>query len=101
MWDCEILSGGCVALAAGLTHNTTLQELELSGNGVGVEGAVALGEALARTKTLRQLQLSGDESLQEEGVDCLIASLHSNTTLQQLYLPSQYKRPAEPRVEWD
>ena len=100
MCNCGILSGGCVALAAGLTHNTTLQELGLSSNGVGVEGAVALREALAHNKTLRKLWLSHDESLQEEGVDCLIATLHSNTTLQNLCLPSRYKRPAEARVEW-
>ena len=45
---CGILSGGCVALAAGLTHNTALLVLWLSGNCVGVEGAVALAGAIIR-----------------------------------------------------
>ena len=83
MVGCRIFSEGCAALAAGLSYP---QYYKLYSNDVGVEGAVALGEALAHNKTLKILNLCGDESLQEEGVNSLIASLISNTTLQQLWL---------------
>ena len=96
---CGITSEGCVQLAAGLTENTTLQTLWMPTNHVGVQGAKALSKVIEENKTLSKLYLWTDDSL-GEGVDSLLSSLQNNTTLQTLVLPWQYKRPADPRVEW-
>jgi Ran GTPase-activating protein (RanGAP) involved in mRNA processing and transport len=97
--ECEITSAGCIQLAAGLTENIVLQKLAMWGNNVGVDGAKALSVMIAMNQTLRELYLHDDHSL-GEGVDSLLASLQNNTTLRWLTLSYWYKRPADPRVEW-
>ena len=99
MHKCEITSRGFVQLAAGLISNTTLKRLSLRGNHCGIEGAKAISNMLGKNKKLQELDLHGNDSL-EEGVSVIMAVLQHNTTLSNLWLPKQYKCPADPRVVW-
>ena len=97
---CDVTSEGCIQLAAGLTGNSSLKELMIGDNSCGVEGAKVLSKALERNKTLKVLYLRNDVSL-EEGTDILLSSLSKNVTLSQLHLSVKYKRPADPRIQWN
>ena len=96
---CKVTSDGAVQLARALTNNSWLTELDMRHNSIGEEGAKALANMLKENRTLKKLNLRGDETL-GEGVDLLISSLQENKTLQRLWLPRQYQRPSDPRVEW-
>ena len=48
---------GAALLASALKKNSALQQLDLSGNSVGVEGAASLASALETNATLQQLDL--------------------------------------------
>ena len=97
--QCGITSQGAVEIAAGLTENSTLHELDMRDNEIGVAGAEAMARMLVENSTLQALYLSRDETL-GEGVDVLLSSLHKNTTLHELTLSRRYKRPSDPRVKW-
>jgi hypothetical protein len=68
-----------------LESNNTLQELVLSNNNIGPDGAVALGRALESNNTLQRLYL-GNNNIGPEGAVALGRALESNNTLQELYL---------------
>ena len=96
---CGVTSDGAVQLARALTNNSWLTELIMRFNRIGEEGAKAVANMLKENRTLKELDLSGDKTL-GEGVDVLISSLQESKTLQRLWLPRQYQRPSDPRVEW-
>ncbi len=56
-------------------HSTKIQELYLSGNNIGAEGAKALAAALPSTK-IQALDFSGN-NVGSEGAEALIAALPS------------------------
>ena len=81
---CHISSEGAVELATVLCKNTTLRELNLSGNPIGehVEGVTAM---LAENKSLIMLELE-DCHISGQGAGELAAALCKNSTLQVLNL---------------
>ena len=85
--DCHINSEGAVKLAAVLCKNTTLKDLNLSGNPIGehVEGMTAVAKLLVENKTLTELNLQ-DCHISSEGAVELAAVLCKNSTLKCLYL---------------
>ena len=96
MESCEITSKGFIEVSSSLT---SLPTLFMGGNSLGMDGAKAVSKMITDNNTLKLLDLSVDDSL-EEGVDIIISSLQSNNSLERLFLPSKFKRPADPRVEW-
>ena len=105
--SCEIMSGGFVQLAAGLTSNVSLKTLWIGSNTFGVEGAKAIGDMIGKNKTLHVLALQRDKSeesleiMKEEAIPVIMAGLQKNTTLLELWLSKQYKHPdADSRVDW-
>ena len=98
MDSCEITSKGFIEVSSSLT-NTSLQELDMVGNSLGMDGAKAVSKMITDNNTLKFLDLRDDDSL-EEGVDIIISSLQSNNSLEDLLLPSKFERPADPRVGW-
>ena len=84
---CHISSEGAVELATALCKNTTLRELDLSGNSIGehVEGVTAVATMLAENKSLTWLGLRGCH-ISGQGAGELAAALCKNSTLQALYL---------------
>ena len=90
---------GFIEVSSSLTKNTSLQELDMGGNSLGMDGANAVSKIITDNNTLKRLHLSYCDSF-KEGVDIIISSLQSNHSLEVLILPSKFKRPADPRVEW-
>ena len=68
-----------------MAKNNALQQLNLSRNKVGPEGAKALAGALERNNALQQLNLSKNEIGHEEA-KALAVALATNNTLQELCL---------------
>ena len=58
---------GAKALATGLAHNTVLLKLDLSDNSIGGDGAKALLDALQNNTTLLELNLSGNKIGKDSG----------------------------------
>ncbi|KAK2964118.1 putative leucine Rich Repeat family protein [Blattamonas nauphoetae] len=108
--DCKLSPSGSSQIGRALGHNGNMEYIDLSGNGMGDEGArgfadgitsnpqlrvhtlilagngitdvggVALGKALEGNKSVQRLGLSSNE-LENETVNTLIATLRTNTTL--------------------
>ena len=123
---CSINSDGAVQIAAGLSQNESVMKVSMQENSdIGDVGAVAFGDMLRKNMVLQELNLvhcgitsQGCDGLAkrinstlqvldlswnrlgEEGVDSLLTSLRSNTTLTRLILPQVYERLADLRVEW-
>ena len=123
--DCSINSDGAVQLAAALSENKSVVEVNIGGNkDIGDVGTGAFGDMLRKNTVLRELDLSrcgitsqgcdqlaggvranstlqvldlSDNPIEEKGVNLMLTSLQ---TLMILILPQIYKRPADPRVEW-
>ena len=83
----HISSEGAVELATALCKNTTLRELNLSGNPIGehVEGVTAIATMLVENKSLTRLLLI-DCHISGHGAGELAAALCKNSTLQTLNL---------------
>ena len=77
--NCNIVLDGACQLAS------TLQELDLRGNLIGVEGATAFAEMLRTNHTLVNLNL-GDCNIDSGGACQLASALCTNDTLQELDL---------------
>jgi Ran GTPase-activating protein (RanGAP) involved in mRNA processing and transport len=75
---------GVKALTCALKGNSTLEQLYLGQNNIGIEGATALASAL-KLNTLVNLDLSFN-SIGDEGVVALADALKCNTTLTELRL---------------
>ena len=87
--DCHISGQGAGELATALCKNTTLRELNLSGNPIGeyVEGVTAIATMLAENKSLTYTQLELDNChISGQGAGELAAALCKNSTLQTLDL---------------
>ena len=122
--DCKINSDGADQLAAALSENktvvkvvmfenevgagafgdmlrknTVLRELNLRDCGITSQGCDQLAEGVRVNSTLQELNLSNNR-IEDKGVDLMLTSLRRNTTLKKLILSRAYKRPADPRMEW-
>ena len=75
---------GAIVVSKGLKNNSTLQELDLYNNGIGVAGARAIASVLSST-TLKRIVLSRN-SLKDEGASAIGKSLKTNSTLETLEL---------------
>ena len=80
MCYCRIDSVGARHLAKALCENTTVRNLDLSGNHIG-QGAVALAEMLHTNTSLQRLRLHKTR-LSEEGIHKLLKAITVNSTLQ-------------------
>ena len=74
-----------IALSKLLEKNTTLQNLDLSSNGIDDSGVIALASGLAKNKTLVTLNLDANV-IEIDGAKALIEALKTNNTLEKLYL---------------
>ena len=85
--NCHISSEGAVELATALCKNTTLRELDLSGNPIGehVEGVTAVATMLVENKSRTRLGLE-DCHISGQGAGELASALCKNSTLQYLNL---------------
>ena len=81
-----------------LCTNDTLQELGLSGNPVGLEGATAFAEMLLKNKSLKMLSIR-DDFIGEKDTQKLIDSLAHNTTMKELKLPKNESSIASSKVD--
>ena len=128
IYECSINSDGAVQLAAALSENKSVVEVNIFGNkDIGDVGAGAFGDMLRRNTVLQELDLSdcgitsqgcdrlaggvranstlqvldlSNNRIEEKGVDLMLISLKFNKILKKLVLSKAYKRPADPRVEW-
>ena len=91
---------GAQAIADALRQNSTLQQLELRGNGIGDEGAQAITDALRESSTLVKLHLEnnriGDgvfrtiqDLLEEKRIARKAARLAAQLIVPRLNLPEQ------------
>ena len=78
---CNIDSGGALQLAAGLTHNQSLEEIYISYNPIGDTGAAALCDAISNNTILQYLSMERC-NITSKGFIELSSSLNKNTTLQ-------------------
>ena len=96
---CNITATGGEALASSLMINSTLEELNLSGNSLG--GATAsIGQVLEHNQTLKRLNIANDSSQSQSDVNTLIDSLKKNQTLKTLMLPVKFRVNTDTRVRW-
>ena len=71
----------CVkAIAEGLKRNLFLEEVDLSGMGIGPDGGIAIAEALKENSTLKNLDLS-DNAIGKRGGEAIVKVLQINSTL--------------------
>ena len=100
MWgDEDIGDVGAGAFGDLLRKNTVLRELNLSYCGITSQGCDRLAGGIRVNSTLQVLDLSYNR-IEDKGVDLMLSSLQSNITLKRLILPRIYERPADPRVKW-
>jgi Ran GTPase-activating protein (RanGAP) involved in mRNA processing and transport len=89
LWNNRIGPKGAGEIAKALMgHNnatSTLQVLDLGGNGIGDEGAIYLALALEQNDTLQELLLQ-DNGIGDAGAKALARALRTNKTLRTLYL---------------
>ena len=91
--SCDITTSGGAALAS-LMANSTIEELDISGNSLG--GAIpSIAQALEDNKTLKRLYMNNDDSLSQSNVENLINSLANNTTLE---VPEKFRVDTDKRV---
>ena len=99
-WNENIGDVGAGTFGNMLGKNTVLRELNLSYCGITSQGCGRLAGGVRANSTLQVLDLKNNR-LGKKGVDLVLTSLQSNTTLSTLILPRIYKRrQADPRVEW-
>ena len=77
---CNIDSGGALQLAAGLTHNQSLEGITISGNPIGDTGAAALCDAISNNTILQILSMEMCE-ITSKGFIEVSSSLTSLPTL--------------------
>ena len=75
--------GGTVPLMTSLTAHNSLEELELSYTGIGVEDCRALSKLVSSSTSLKKLDIRWN-GLPPEAVELIISGLHHNTTLKWL-----------------
>ena len=91
--DCGIDDEGAIELGRLIAQNT-VTTLDLHGNPISAKGGTTIAEMLPRNTSLRELDLIC-ESIGLEGTQKLIDSLSQNSTLAILQLPGQYKSSVE------
>ena len=69
-----------------LANNTLLQQLYMSGNEIGQDGAIAIAKAITNNRTLKTLTL-GNRTMDKESAMIIMRSLHCNNTITILGLP--------------
>jgi Ran GTPase-activating protein (RanGAP) involved in mRNA processing and transport len=81
-------------IAGALQHNSTLQDLDLSSNGIRNIGTAALSQALLNTSGLRKLKMSGNP-IGLEGAEPIARAMRTNSTLKIVALSSPNNRGNE------
>lgn len=82
---------GGIAIACGLAHNTTLQQLNLFQNQISDQTCVALATALRSNRHLKQLNLYHNPAI--KNIDSLLHNLeHENYVLERLEISSREKK---------
>lgn len=71
---------GAIEIADALITNTTLIELDIGGNNIGIIGAIVIANALEKNKTLMDLYLYKN-SITDDGAIALADALEYNTSL--------------------
>ena len=95
---CVIPEVGLRDLARGLLHNTTMKNLDISNNNIGMEGFVALAEMLSCNKSLIELNFACYD-IPEAGLREIVRGLLQNTSLQTLWLEDTCKVFIEVEIE--
>jgi Ran GTPase-activating protein (RanGAP) involved in mRNA processing and transport len=80
-----LTNAGSISLAASLSSNKVLSELDLSGNEISVEGVAALTNALSANATLRRLVLN-QNPIGDAGFAKLAEFLAANQCIAELHL---------------
>jgi hypothetical protein len=87
--DISLERVGLAKLAPALYHNTSIKDLDLSGNNLNcTESAEILRDILRRNKTLTTLDLSRTNFWYTTAVNCIAEGLDSNSTLLNIDLSS-------------
>ncbi|MBF0361849.1 MAG: hypothetical protein HQK49_12600 [Oligoflexia bacterium] len=73
-----------------LKNNTSLQSLDLSGNGIGDNDAINIFKALKDNKSLRKLTLTESNRIGRNGLVGIIEALKGNKSLEDLEMGSFY-----------
>ena len=87
--NCRMDEAGAIALFSGLTTNTGLQMLSLSGNVLTSEGCRELARFLTTTTRLESLDVSSC-GIDAAGALALVGGLRANTGLKELLLNGNY-----------
>lgn len=83
--NCRLGNEGARVVVRGLMGNLTVEELDLSDNGITVNVMTTIGEFLQSNMTLEKLSLAGN-CLTDETVEPLLDHLHSKCLLKELDL---------------
>ncbi|GLJ45421.1 hypothetical protein SUGI_0956290 [Cryptomeria japonica] len=81
----RIDTSGCYRIVCALVRNTTVENLDISGNHVNSKCAQELRRVLEQNRTLTHLNMS-NTSMSDKGVYCIAAALFTNKSLQSLQL---------------
>jgi Ran GTPase-activating protein (RanGAP) involved in mRNA processing and transport len=86
--DCDLGKNGLTELAPALYHNTSIKELDMSGNHLNdMESAEILQDILRSNKTITTLDLSRNRFGRMTGaVGCIAEGLGNNSTLMDIHL---------------
>ena len=85
LWNLNILDSGVALICDALAENDVIEDLDLSQNCIGVEGARILGRFFNRNRTLTSLHLASNH-FGNEGVVALADGIRSNESLRTLNL---------------
>ena len=98
--NCGVTTTGGTALATSLLANTTLEMLDISYNALGGGEAIeTFAKVLQQNKTLEELNIN-DNTLSQSDVSTLVSALGHNQTLEELWLPEEFRVETDKRVEW-
>jgi hypothetical protein len=88
------------ALAEGLKQNNKLEELDISRNDIGNEGAVAIAGALSPNHSIKNITLGVIGSPTVETEDAVLEAIQRNTTLEQCSLHGSFSAETKAKVEY-
>ncbi|KAG0056968.1 NACHT, LRR and PYD domains-containing protein 14 [Gryganskiella cystojenkinii] len=87
LYDCQLTDTGIAKIAIKLSVNKSLRVLGLGCNCIGDMGMLALSQGLLLNSTLEELDLSQNDSpLSRQGLEALMSTLRTNTSLLDLRL---------------
>ncbi|KAI9206514.1 uncharacterized protein BJ171DRAFT_498062 [Polychytrium aggregatum] len=72
---------GCRHIAVFLSHNSSVETLDLSYNAISSSGVAHLSEALGANRSLKHLMLRFNSNINDDAVESLVNLMHSHTAL--------------------